>query len=168
VARFALNGQDAPRDAGTAEVKSMQRRRWWIASLCAGLALAVASPLRAAPAVSAADAKAVRGVIEAQLAAFAADDASKAFSYAAPGIRAMFGSAERFLAMVREGYPVVYRPASVSFLGPEWIDDKLIQRVQMTDGAGAPWMVVYELERQADRSWRIAACVAARGSGRAT
>jgi hypothetical protein len=133
-----------------------------------GLALTAVAPLHGAPAVSAADAKAVRGVIEAQLAAFAADDADKAFSYAAPGIRAMFVTAERFLAMVRQGYPVVYRPASVSFLAPEWIDDKLIQRVQMTDGAGAPWIVVYELERQADRSWRIAACVAARGAGRST
>ncbi|HEX6722048.1 MAG TPA: DUF4864 domain-containing protein [Burkholderiaceae bacterium] len=146
----------------------MQRRRRLMASLCAALALATASPLHAAPDVSAADAKAVRGVIEAQLAAFAADDADKAFSYAAPGIRAMFVTAERFLAMVREGYPVVYRPASVTFLKPEWIQDKLIQRVQMTDAAGAPWMVVYEVERQADRSWRIAACVAARGAGRTT
>jgi hypothetical protein len=122
--------------------------------------------VRAAPDVSVVDTKAVRAVIEAQLAAFAADDAERAFSYAAPGIRAMFVTAERFLAMVRDGYPVVYRPASVTFLKPEWIDGKLIQRVQMTDAAGAPWMVVYELERQADKAWRIAACVAARGAGR--
>ena len=147
----------------------MRRRPWLIVGLGAGLALAFGSPaLHAATDVSAADAKAVRGVIEAQLAAFAADDADKAFSYAAPGIRAMFVTAERFLAMVREGYPVVYRPGSVTFLKPEWIQDKLIQRVQMTDAAGAPWMVVYELERQADRTWRIAACVAARGAARAT
>ena len=145
----------------------MQRRQCLIVGLGAGLSLG--SPaLHAATDVSAADAKAVRGVIEAQLAAFAADDADKAFSYAAPGIRAMFVTAERFLAMVREGYPVVYRPGSVTFLKPEWIRDKLIQRVQMTDAARAPWMVVYELERQADRTWRIAACVAARGAARST
>jgi hypothetical protein len=144
----------------------MHRRPWLIAALLAWLAFV--SPLRAAPAVSAADAKAARSVIEAQLAAFAADDADKAFSYAAPGIRAMFVTAERFLSMVRQGYPVVYRPVSVTFLAPEWIDDKLIQRVQMTDAAGAPWIVVYELERQADKSWRIAACVAARGNARTT
>ena len=146
----------------------MHRRRWLMAALCWGLAVVSPLPLRAAPDVSAADAKAVREVIEAQLAAFAADDAEKAFSYAAPGIRAMFVTAERFLAMVRQSYPVVHRPASVTFLKPEWIEDKLIQRVQMTDAAGAPWMVVYELERQADRAWRIAACVAARGAARTT
>jgi len=132
------------------------------------VALAGASPLRAANDVSAADAKAVRLLIEAQLAAFAQDDADKAFSYAAPAIQTMFATPERFLAMVRQSYPVVYRPASVSFLQPEWVDGKLIQRVQMSDAAGAPWAVVYELERQSDRSWRIAGCVAARGQGRST
>ena len=93
---------------------------------------------------------------------------TRRISLAAPAIQTMFVNAERFLAMVRESYPVVYRPASVSFLQPEWIDGKLIQRVQMADAAGAPWMVVYELERQADRSWRIAGCVAARAQGRST
>jgi hypothetical protein len=151
--------------ASTAIEARMNRRRmgWTTLALFSLISFA-----RAAPEVSKADAKAVRLVIEAQLAAFAADDAEKAFSFAAPGIRAMFISADRFLAMVREGYPVVHRPASVTFLKPEWIDSKLIQRVQMSDSDGGPWMVVYELERQRDRSWRISACVAARGAGRST
>jgi len=129
---------------------------------------AMAMPLQAADDVSPADAKAVRALIEAQLAAFASDDANKAYSLAAPAIQTMFVSADRFLAMVRESYPVVYRPASVAFLQPEWIDGKLVQRAQMSDAAGVPWMVVYQLERQPDRSWRIAGCVAARGQGRST
>jgi hypothetical protein len=141
----------------------MNRRSLMLAAL-----VTIAVPLQAATEVAPADAKAVRTLIESQLAAFASDDASKAYSYAAPAIQTMFGSADRFLAMVREQYPVVYRPASVSFLQPEWIDGKLIQRVQMADAAGAPWLVVYELERQADRTWRIAGCVAARGQGRST
>jgi uncharacterized protein DUF4864 len=129
---------------------------------------AMAMPLLAANDVPPADAKAVRALIEAQLAAFASDDANKAYALAAPAIQTMFVNADRFLAMVRESYPVVYRPASVAFLQPEWIDGKLVQRVQMADAAGVPWMVVYELERQPDRSWRIAGCVAARGTGRST
>jgi hypothetical protein len=143
----------------------MHRRHGLIAAFALGVVFTAA---RAAPEVTAAEAKAVRAVIEAQLAAFAADDAEKACSHAAPNIRAMFGTADRFLTMVRQGYPVVYRPASVTFLKPERIEDKLIQRVQMTDAAGESWMVVYELERQADKSWRIAACVAARGAARST
>ena len=136
--------------------------------LAAVAACTATTPLRAADEVSANDARAVRALVEAQLAAFASDDANKAFSLAAPAIQAMFVNPDRFLAMVRQSYPVVYRPASVSFLQPEWIDGKLIQRVQMADADGTPWMVVYELERQADRSWRIAGCLAARGQGRST
>jgi len=128
----------------------------------------VAVPLQAAAPVAAADAKAARALIEAQLAAFAADDAGKAYALAAPAIQTMFVDADRFLAMVRTQYPVVYRPASLAFLQPEWIDGQLIQRVQMSDAAGAPWLVVYQLERQPDRSWRIAGCVAARSQGRST
>ena len=146
----------------------MNRRSLMRAASAALVVVAAAAPGYAANDVSSSDAKAVRALIEAQLAAFANDDADRAFSYAAPAIQTMFVNADRFLAMVRQSYPVVYRPASVSFLQPEWIDGKLMQRVQMADAAGAPWLVVYEVARQPDRSWRIAGCVAARGQGRST
>ena len=68
-----------------------------------------------AAAFTPADEKSVRSVIQAQLAAFAKDDATKAFSYAAPNVRKAIGTASRFLNMVQNDYPVVYRPASVAF-----------------------------------------------------
>jgi hypothetical protein len=108
--------------------------------------------------VSKADAQKVRAVIQAQLAAFASDDAKRAFSYAAPGIREMFGTPERFLAMVREGYPVVYRPASVGFLKPEANGRSVIQAVEMADGDGTLWVAVYQLQRQRGGAWRITGC----------
>ena len=108
--------------------------------------------------VSAADEKAIRAVVQAQLDAFAADDANRAFSFAAPSIREMFGTADRFMAMVRTGYPVVYRPASVAFLKPELIDGEVIQGVRMTDANGASWLAVYQMQRQPDKSWRIGGC----------
>jgi Domain of unknown function (DUF4864) len=108
--------------------------------------------------VSAADEKAIRAVVQAQLDAFAADDATRAFSFAAPGIRAMFGTADRFMAMVRTGYPVVYRPASVVFLKPELIDGEVIQGVRMTDASAAQWLAVYQMQRQPDKTWRIGGC----------
>jgi len=114
------------------------------------------------------DASAIRAVIEAQLDAFKADDAPRAFSYAAPGIQALFGTPAKFLAMVQNEYPVVYRPASVDFLSVQEIDGQVSQVVQMTDTAGALWMAVYSLERQADRSWRISGCAIFRGTGRST
>jgi hypothetical protein len=131
------------------------------------LAAAIALPAAAEP-VSASDTKAVRGVVEAQLAAFAADDAKRAFSYAAPAIREMFGTPERFVAMVRAGYPVVYRPATINFLHPAWVDRQLVQGVHLTDSDGTLWLAIYRLERQPDRSWRISGCDVQPASGKST
>lgn len=122
----------------------------------------------AAEPVSAAETKAVRSVVEAQLEAFAADDAERAFSYAAPSIREMFGTPDRFMAMVRAGYPVVYRPASVTFLAPVRAEGQLVQGVQLTDADGALWLAVYRLERQPDRSWRINGCDVQASAGKMT
>ena len=118
--------------------------------------------------VSSADSKAVRAVVEAQLAAFAEDDGKRAFSYAAPSIREMFGSPDRFMAMVRGSYPVVYRPAAVVFLNPEWVQGQLVQGVHLTDASGALWLAVYQLERQPDKSWRISGCNVQPSAGKMT
>lgn len=122
----------------------------------------------AAEPVSSTDTQAIRAVVEAQLAAFAADDGQRAFSYAAPSIREMFGSPERFMAMVRGSYPVVYRPTAVVFLHPTWVQGQLVQGVHLTDANGALWLAVYQLERQPDRSWRISGCNIQPSAGKMT
>jgi hypothetical protein len=134
--------------------------------LCWGLLLAVALAAHAAG-ISKADTQKIRGVIQAQLAAFAADDAKRAFAYAAPKIREMFGTPERFMAMVREGYPVVYRPASVDFLKPEVVDGTVFQAVEMADASGALWVAVYMLERRRKGGWQISGCEVLPRQGRA-
>ena len=118
--------------------------------------------------VSAVDARAVQLVVRAQLDAFADDDAKLAFSFAAPSIRGMFGTPENFLEMVRSGYPVVYRPASVTFLKPTPDANEIVQPVQMTDGQGGSWLAVYRVQRQKDKSWRITGCVLVPERGQAT
>jgi hypothetical protein len=118
--------------------------------------------------VSAADARAVRQVIEAQLDAFKRDDAPRAFSYAAPGIREAFGTPEKFMAMVREQYAVVYRPRSVSFEEPLMAGEDLVQPVRITDGDGHAWMAIYPMAKQPDGSWRINGCHLARLPARET
>ena len=80
----------------------------------------------------------MREVIEAQLDAFKRDDAARAFSYAAPGIRASFGTPENFMAMVRDGYAVVYRPRSVSFDAPMLAGGELVQPVRINGCQLAP------------------------------
>ena len=138
------------------------------ALIATALVLALAPALAGAQTVPAADARAVRAVIEAQLAAFRRDDAARAFSYAAPGIRDSFGTPERFMAMVREQYAVVYRPRSVSFEEPVIVGEDLVQPVRMTDGYGHAWMAIYPMARQPDGSWRINGCHLARLPARET
>jgi hypothetical protein len=101
----------------------------------------------------------VRDVVQQQLRAFAADDAGKAFALADPAIRSKFDSAEHFMAMVRAHYPMVHRPASVTFLKPESDGNMAFQRVRLTDSAGTAWLVTYLLQRQQDKAWRISACL---------
>ncbi|MDQ2735792.1 MAG: DUF4864 domain-containing protein [Pseudomonadota bacterium] len=136
--------------------------------LVVSLASIVGVPKAQAEPVPAVDAKAIRAVVEAQLAAFAADDARGAFSYAAPSIREMFGTPDRFMAMVRAGYPVVYRAASVSFLNPLSSQGQLFQGVELTDADGSLWLATYRLERQPDHSWRISGCDVQPSSGKMT
>lgn len=149
-----------PGSATRLTANTLQAARF-LALFTAACLLVVAALLpvsaRAAP-LSGADEKQVREVIQSQLKAFARDDAKKAYSHAAPNVQAAVGSADAFLAMVRRDYPVVYRPASVSFLKPEGEDGQAIQRVQMTDSAGNAWLAVYSLARQKDKSWRISGC----------
>lgn len=120
------------------------------------------------PVVAPADAKAIEQVIRAQLDAFAHDDADKAFSYAAPGIRGVFGNAANFISMVKRGYPVVYRPASVIFLKAIPDGEAVIQPVCMTDEEGRIWIAVYLMERQAGGAWLTNGCRLGRSEGQVT
>lgn len=135
----------------------------WFAALALLLTLWAT---QAHAALSAADERGVRDVVQAQLAAFAGDDAEKAFSYAAPNIRQSLGTAERFMAMVRANYAVVYRPASVTFLRAEGENDEAVQRAQMTDTNGALWVATYTLQKQKNKLWRITGCVLVPSSAR--
>ena len=130
--------------------------RFFLLVILASAAL-LGSSARAA--VSVEDAQAVQVTVRAQLAAFAAEDADLAFSYAAPNIRSLFQTPERFMAMVRQGYPVVYRPAALLFLTPKALDGAVVQPVQMRDSSGKSWLAMYTLQRQTDASWLISACV---------
>jgi len=133
---------------------------WFVASLAALNAFA-AEPLEPG------DRAAVRLVIEKQLAAFADDEAEQAFAFASPKIQEMFITARNFMDMVRIAYPVVYRPASLSFQVPYLDGGEVWQVVEMRDAAGMDWTALYTLLRQADGVWRINGCVLRRGLGQA-
>jgi len=105
------------------------------------------------------DINAIRGLILAQLAAFADDDAELAFSFASPLIQAHFGTAAVFLNMVREHYPDVYRARGAVF-GVLRGDggQHAVQVVRLLDSAGRHSVACYELSREGG-PWRINGCV---------
>jgi hypothetical protein len=111
--------------------------------------------------VSPGDGRAVRAVVEAQLQALAGEDAALAFGYASPAIRGQFGDAAAFAAMVRHNYPMLIRPASISFFRAVAGDGVVFQAVQFRDREGNFWRAIYELQRQPDRNWRINGCAVA-------
>ena len=94
-------------------------------------------------------------MIERQLEAFQVDDWSSAFGYASPGIQEKFGGPEVFGRMVREGYPMVWRPSVVEFLGAEPVDGGVIERLQIIDSAGQEYIAQYRMVL-IDGLWRIA------------
>jgi len=147
------------------------KRGAWLVVLALVVVLVVVPGLAGtaqAAEVSPADARAARAVIEGQLAAFAADDAKRAFGYATPALRQQFGTPENFIEMVRTSYPVVYRPVSVLFLKPQWLAGELVQGVHMSDDQGVLWLALYQLQRQKNKSWRISACRLVQAEGRVT
>jgi hypothetical protein len=150
------------RSAASRIITSMMRRLFVLLLLSAPLAWAQA------PAVTPEDARAVRAVIQAQLNAFRRDDAALAFSYAAPGIRATFGSAENFMEMVRTQYAVVYRPKSVTFESLLVSEGDVVQVVRFTDAGGQAWQALYPMQRAADGTWRIGGCYLQRAAGKQT
>jgi hypothetical protein len=93
-------------------------------------------------------------------------DAERAYSYASTAIRTQFADAAAFMAMVRSGYPMVVRPASVTFFQPSSVDGAVLQKVQLRDRAGRLWRATYQLEQQAAVGWRINGCVVVPDSGK--
>lgn len=104
-------------------------------------------------------------VVQAQLNAFAQDDAVKAFSFAAPNIRHLVGSAENFLEMVRTQYEIVYRPSSTTFMQPNGEAGEAVMKVRMTDEDGDAWIATYTLQRQKNKTWKISGCAVASATG---
>ena len=121
------------------------------------LALAVLALLWGLPQQQAAadDSTDIQKVISDQIAAFQRDDGVEAFSYASPSIRRMFGNADNFMRMVRQGYPSVYRPQSFEFQEVVEIEGRLVQDVLFVGPSGEVEIGSYLMERQEDGTWRI-------------
>jgi hypothetical protein len=98
---------------------------------------------------------AIEAVISGQIEAFKADDFDRAFTYASPGIQGMFGTADRFGAMVRQGYPMVHRPTELRFLDLRDENGSPHQKVVIRDAGGAYHVLDYDMERSEGGGWLI-------------
>ena len=101
---------------------------------------------------------AIREVIDKQIAAFRRDDGETAFSFAAPSIRHMFGTVDKFMDMVRGGYRPVYRPQAYRFGAITIADGMIVQKVHIVGPDGRAVTAFYIMEKQPDGTWRIAGC----------
>ncbi|WP_226779101.1 DUF4864 domain-containing protein [Oceaniglobus trochenteri] len=97
---------------------------------------------------------AIEGVIRNQIEAFQADDFETAFTYASPMIRGIFGSADRFGAMVQQGYPMVHRPRDLKFLELRSINGQVWQKVLVRDASGAFHALDYQMI-PTESGWQI-------------
>jgi hypothetical protein len=124
-----------------------------IAALVVAFAIAL-SPLAA----RADDITTAQGVIRAQEQAIVHDDATAAYSYAAPAIKQIFPAPDIFMAMVQKGYAPVYRHKSFEFGDSKIEGSSVAQRVHIIDANGEAWEALYTLEQQADGSYKITGC----------
>ena len=125
-----------------------------VLALLSSSAIVAAQEARVPPA----DRAAIEAVITGQIEAFRRDDEAAAFAFASPGIRAMFGTPERFMEIVRGQYAPVYRPRQVEFAEAETKDGEVVQAVEVVGPDGSAHRALYTMERGRDGEWRIAGC----------
>ncbi len=97
---------------------------------------------------------AVIGTIQSQLDAFQVDDFVTAFTFASPNIKRLFGSPDRFGQMVRNGYPMVWRPSEVQFLEFKDQGGRVSQLVLFRDANGVPVILEYFMV-ETEQGWQI-------------
>lgn len=119
------------------------------------LALGLIGALLIAASAFAQDTRAgITATIQGQIDAFLADDFDTAFTFASPAIKGIFGTSDRFGSMVRQGYPMVWRPGSVRYLDLEDRAGALYQKVLITDAQGVPHLLEYQMIETAE-GWQI-------------
>lgn len=96
----------------------------------------------------------IEATIQRQLDAFSVDDVSGAFGFASPTIKGLFGTPERFGMMVRQGYPMVWRPGATRYLDLRQEQGRLFQRVMITDMQGRLHLLDFQMIPAGD-GWQI-------------
>ena len=96
----------------------------------------------------------IQSTIQSQLDAFLVDDYAKAFTFASPMIKGIFGTPNNFGTMVQQGYPMVARHGAVQMLELRSVAGNLWQRVMITDTMGRTHLLDYMMIETAE-GWQI-------------
>lgn len=124
------------------------------AALAAALAIALSALAPQPLAAQEGRDGAIRGVIRSQIDAFLKDDFATAFTFASPSIQGIFGTPDNFGSMVRNGYPMVWRPSTVDFGELREVAGGLWQRVIVRDAEGRVHVLDYQMV-EGESGWRI-------------
>jgi hypothetical protein len=129
-----------------------------IAALILSFAVLVGTAVAQDATLTEQDRAQIREIIGKQVEAFRIDDEAAAFGYASPAIQGMFGTADIFMDMVRQGYRPVYRPRVFDFREIVMLNGEPAQKVHVIGPDGRPVTAVYPMTRLPDGSWRINGC----------
>jgi hypothetical protein len=135
------------------------KRQWLL--IVAGLLIGGAVPgwnIAIADELNAVDAAEINAVVQAQLDAFANDDAQRAFALASTQTRMLIGDPDDFLRLVKEQYTPVYRNRFAFFFKPETVHGATFQIVSLTAPDSRVWIALYRVEREEDGNWKIDGC----------
>lgn len=112
-------------------------------------------PVRA---ITTADAIAIHAAVQAQLDAFANDDAPAAFALATLEKRMLIGSPDIFMRLIRELYQPIYRSRTRIFAPPEVIDGMAVQLVRVSDSQHRVWVAIFVMQEESGNGWKIDDC----------
>tara|TARA_B100000902_G_C27149517_1_gene832986 strand:+ start:634 stop:1056 length:423 start_codon:yes stop_codon:yes gene_type:complete len=101
-----------------------------------------------------------KNVVSGQLEAFKSNDALKAFSFAAPIIKAKFETPEIFMKMVETAYEPVSNPKNYFFLKSKIFDSGVLHQVQIISQKNQSYIATYSLILS-DGNWKITGCALA-------
>lgn len=122
------------------------------AFLTLALPIALAAPRAEAQTVEQADA--IENTIRGQISAMRADDWEGAFSFASPMIQGIFKSPYNFSEMVKNGYPMVWKPKDVRTGELVPTPRGLMQTMIFVDQKGRLYIADY-LMQEIEGEWRI-------------
>lgn len=96
----------------------------------------------------------IKSVISSQIQSFMKDDFATAFTFAAPNIKEIFQTSDRFGQMVRQSYPMVHHPAEVVFQELREEAGTMQQNVLIRDLQGQYFVARYSMV-QVNGDWQI-------------